>query len=188
MGCLRARESWVSSSSPNTVRSENALLGFAPHLAQALADLGDDAVVDEEELSLLEQSALGFERLVLCSELVESDDAVHKRDVGRLEEVLVRSLRVLDEQRDGGSARVEDGMGEGTARAGLAGWFVGVEGGTRNVQTNWLVDLSLCGLLHSNDEEDLLLLLSKEVLLLSLELDLCDVGEEGGESLFALRS
>lgn len=61
------------------------------------------------------------------------------------------------------------------------------EEGKEHVQTNGLVDLSLGRLLHSYDEEDLLLLLSEEVLLLSFKLDLGDVSEESGESLLALR-
>ena len=93
----------------------DALLGVAPHLAEALADLDRDPVVDEEELALLEELALGLERLVLGAQLVEADDTRDEADLELFEEVLVHALRVLDEEGDGLDARVEDRVGDSAA-------------------------------------------------------------------------
>lgn len=111
------RESQSPGATKQSGSIENALLGVAPHLAEALAHLDRDPVVDEEELSLLEELPLCLERLVLCAELVEADDARDEPDLELGEEVLVEALRVLDEEGDGLDARVEDWVGDRTVRA-----------------------------------------------------------------------
>lgn len=92
----------------------NSLLGLPPHLTDRLANLDGHSVVHKEEVRLLQERALGFESLVLGAELVKTDDTRDEVDLGRDHEILVGSLRVLDEEGDGRSTRVDDGMGKRT--------------------------------------------------------------------------
>lgn len=86
---------------PSEGNRNRLLLGIEKDFAEQFGHGRHDPCVTEKDVVCLHQRTPRLERLVLSPELLEADDPIDKLDVVRCEEILVFSLRVLDEETDG---------------------------------------------------------------------------------------
>ena len=94
----------------------HSLLSIEPPLPQQLRQQRHDPLIGQEHSMLSKQLPPGLEGFELPSELGYTDDSRDELDLVGFEEILVLSLRILDEETDGRRSRVDEGVGKGATK------------------------------------------------------------------------